>query len=270
MARSPLPPRHLRGIRSLGITRWYQLELARLKVDLRLGTRADVATIEDLRPNLVVLATGGRPFLDQYPAWGFSADAEESLIVSTWDVLSGKVAPGKNVLVFDSICEFAGVSAADFLADKGAKVEIVTDDIKPGAAVGGTTFPTYYRSLYEKEVIMTSDMMLHEVYREGSNLIAVLENEYSGVQEERVVDQIVVENGVRPDETLYLAMKAASLNRGQVDLEALYAAQPQPCLAELEADEHKGGYVLFRLGDGVAPRNVHAAIYDALRLCKDV
>ena len=27
-----------------GITRWYQLELARLKVDLRLGTAADVAT----------------------------------------------------------------------------------------------------------------------------------------------------------------------------------------------------------------------------------
>ena len=258
-----------------GITRWYQLELARLKVDLRLGTRADVPTIEDLRPDLVVLATGGRPFLDQYADWGFDPDPDKSLVVSTWDILSGKVAPGKNVLVFDSICEFSGVSAADFLADKGARVEIVTDDIKPGAAVGGTTFPTYYRSLYEKEVIMTSDLMLHEVYREGASLVAVLENEYSGVQEERVVDQIVVENGVRPDERLYLEMKEASLNRGQVDLEALYAARPQPCLAHLDAEgrsagDRSAGFVLFRLGDGVAPRNVHAAIYDALRLCKDV
>ncbi|MCP5575984.1 N-methylproline demethylase, partial [Klebsiella pneumoniae] len=42
-----------------GITRWYQLELARLKVDLRLGTAADVATIEDLRPDVIVLAVGG-------------------------------------------------------------------------------------------------------------------------------------------------------------------------------------------------------------------
>ena len=258
-----------------GITRWYQLELARLKVDLRLGTRADVPTIDDLRPDLVVLATGGRPFLDQYADWGFDPDPEKSLVVSTWDILSGKVTPGQNVLVFDSICEFSGVSAADFLADKGARVEIVTDDIKPGAAVGGTTFPTYYRSLYEKEVIMTSDLMLHEVYREGASLVAVLENEYSGVQEERVVDQIVVENGVRPDERLYLEMKEASLNRGQVDLEALYAARPQPCLAHLDAEgrsagDRSAGFVLFRLGDGVAPRNVHAAIYDALRLCKDV
>ncbi|MBZ9540321.1 dimethylglycine demethylation protein DgcA [Modicisalibacter tunisiensis] len=251
-----------------GITRWYQLELARLKVDLRLGTRADEATIGDLRPDIVILATGGQPFLSQVPEWGYAENREESLVVSTWDILSGAVEPGKNVLIFDSICEFAGVSAADYLADKGAKVEIVTDDIKPGAAVGGTTFPTYYRSLYEKEVIMTSDLALHKVYREGDSLVAVLENEYTGAQEERVVDQVVVENGVRPDEALYYALKEQSRNKGQVDLEALYAIQPQPALATLD-DDPGAGFVLFRLGDCTAPRNTHAAIYDALRICKD-
>ncbi|MHB0774010.1 dimethylglycine demethylation protein DgcA [Halomonas sp. WWR20] len=247
-----------------GITRWYQLELARLGVDQRLGTRADDATIADLRPDIVILATGGQPFLSQVPEWGYAELREESLVVSTWDILSGAVEPGKNVLIYDTICEFAGVSAADYLADKGAKVEIVTDDIKPGAAVGGTTFPTYYRSLYEKEVIMTSDLALHKVYREGDSLVAVLENEYTGAQEERVVDQIVVENGVRPDESLYYALKGQSRNKGQIDIEALYAIQPQPCLSESGE-----GYLLFRLGDCTAPRNTHAAIYDALRLCKD-
>jgi len=247
-----------------GITRWYQLELARLKVDVRLNTRADAAELSAIQADVVVLATGGQPFLDQTPEWGYSPVAEDSLVVSSWDILSGKVAPGNNVLIYDTICEFAGVSAADFLADKGAKVEIVTDDIKPGAAVGGTTFPTYYRSLYEKEVIMTSDMMLHKVYREGDQLVAVLENEYTGQQEERVVDQVVVENGVRPDETLYYALKEQARNHGQLDLEALYAAQAQPCLSS-EGE----GYLLFRLGDCTAPRNIHAAIYDALRICKD-
>ncbi|MEA3250906.1 MAG: dimethylglycine demethylation protein DgcA [Pseudomonadota bacterium] len=247
-----------------GITRWYQLELTRLGVDLRLGTRADEATLRDLRPEIVILATGGQPFLSQVPEWGYSESREESLVVSTWDILSGAVEPGNNVLIYDTICEFSGVSAADYLADKGAKVEIVTDDIKPGAAVGGTTFPTYYRSLYEKEVIMTSDLALHRVYREGDALVAVLENEYTGAQEERVVDQIVVENGVRPDESLYYALKAESRNRGQIDIEALYAIQPQPCLSESGE-----GFLLFRLGDCTAPRNTHAAIYDALRLCKD-
>jgi hypothetical protein len=32
----------------------------------------------------------------------------------------------------------------------------------------------------------------------------------------------------------------------------------------------EGAYRLFRIGDAVAGRNVHAAIYDALRLCKDL
>ena len=247
-----------------GITRWYQLELARLEIDLRLNTRADEATIADLRPDIVILATGGQPFLSQVPEWGYDSDLGKSLVVSTWDILSGSVAPGKNVLVYDTICEFSGVSAADYLADKGSKVEIVTDDIKPGAAVGGTTFPTYYRSLYEKEVIMTSDLALHKVYREGDSLVAVLENEYSGALEERVVDQVVVENGVRPDEALYYSLKEQSRNKGQTDIEALYAIKPQPCLSE-----SGDGFVLFRLGDCTAPRNTHAAIYDALRLCKD-
>ncbi|WP_192035197.1 dimethylglycine demethylation protein DgcA [Halomonas sp. YLGW01] len=256
-----------------GITRWFQLELDRLGVDLRLGTRADEATLHDLRADIVILAVGGRPFLEQVPAWGHVATDDdengESLVVSTWDILEGRVAPGKNVLIYDAICEFAGVSAADFLADKGARVEIVTDDIKPGAAVGGTTFPTYYRSLYEKEVIMTSDLALHRVYREGESLVAVLENEYTGVQEERVVDQVVVENGVRPDEALYYALKPQSLNKGQIDIEALYAIQPQPCLSRLDEERAGGDFLLFRLGDCNAPRNIHAAIYDALRLCKD-
>ena len=236
------------------------LPISRLNIDLRLGTGADAATILDLRPDIVVLANGGHPFLEQNEHWG----SAEGLVVSSWDVLDGKVAVGNNVLVYDTICEFTGMSVADFMAEKGAKVEIVTDDIKPGVAIGGTSFPTYYRSLYPKEVIMTGDLMLEKVYREGDKLVAVLENEYTGAKEERVVDQVVVENGVRPDESLYYALKQGSRNKGQIDVEALFAIKPQPCLSE-----PGDGYLLFRIGDCVAQRNTHAAIYDALRLCKD-
>ncbi|MDR6356583.1 NADPH-dependent 2,4-dienoyl-CoA reductase/sulfur reductase-like enzyme [Pseudomonas psychrotolerans] len=243
-----------------GITRWYQLELARLGIDLRLGTAADPATILDLRPDIVILANGGHPFLEQVEHW----HAADGLVVSSWDILSGKVEPGKNVLVYDTICEFTGMSVADYLADKGSQVEIVTDDIKPGVAIGGTTFPTYYRSMYPKEVIMTGDLMLEKVYAEGDKKVAVLENEYTGAREERVVDQVVIENGVRPDEGLYYALKEGSRNKGQMDIEALFAIEPQPALGETG-----NGYLLYRIGDCVAQRNTHAAIYDALRLCKD-
>ncbi|WFF40110.1 dimethylglycine demethylation protein DgcA [Salinicola endophyticus] len=244
-----------------GITRWYEMELARLGVDVQLETRADDSVVRDLQPDLVVLANGGHPFLEQVPEWGYSDNSDESLVVSSWDILGGKVEPGKNVLVYDTMCEFSGMSTADYLASKGATVEIVTDDTKPGVAIGGTTFPTYYRSLYQQSVVMTGDLGLHKVYREGDKLVALFENEYTGEHEERVVDQVVIENGVRPDESLYYALKSRSRNHGQVDLEALYAIAPQPTLAE------SGDFALFRIGDCVAQRNTHAAIYDALRLC---
>ncbi|MBB3061997.1 dimethylglycine demethylation protein DgcA [Microbulbifer rhizosphaerae] len=244
-----------------GITRWYALELERLGIDLRLGTEANAELVRELRPDVCILATGGTPFITQAPEWG----AEEGLVVSSWDILSGAVEPGKNVLVYDTICEFSGMSVADYLASKGALVELVTDDIKPGVGIGGTTFPTYYRSLYEKEVVMTSDLMLEKVYPEGDKKVAVLENEYTGQREERVVDQVVIENGIRPDEALYYELKPESRNRGQIDVQALFDCKAQPVLAE-EGD----GMILWRLGDCVSQRNTHAAIYDALRLCKDL
>ncbi|WP_438466642.1 FAD-dependent oxidoreductase [Marinomonas sp. PE14-40] len=243
-----------------GITRWFALELARLGVDLKLDTAADAAMIRDMNADLVILATGGTPFLEQNPHWG----AAEGLVVSSWDILNGTVAPGENVLVYDTICEFSGMSAADYLSSNGAKVELVTDDTKPGVGIGGTTFPTYYRSLYQKEVIMTSDMILEKVYREGDKLVALLENEYTGQQEERLIDQVVVENGVRPNEVLYYELKADSINKGQMDIEALYEGKLQPAIKDAN------GMVLFRIGDCVSQRNTHAAIYDALRLCKEI
>ena len=244
-----------------GITRWYALELERLSVEIRFDTAADAALVRDIQPDVCILATGGIPFMEQNPEWGF----DEGLVVSSWDILSGKVEPGQNVLVYDTICEFSGMSAADYLAAKGSLVELVTDDIKPGVGIGGTTFPTYYRSLYEREVIMSSDMMLEKVYAEGDKKVAVLENEYTGQKEERVVDQVVIENGTRPNEALYYELKADSVNKGQIDVQALFDCKAQPIL-----EEAGKGMILWRLGDCVSQRNTHAAIYDALRLCKDL
>jgi NADPH-dependent 2,4-dienoyl-CoA reductase/sulfur reductase-like enzyme len=243
-----------------GITRWFQMELDRLGVDQRLGTTASAESVLALNPDIVVLATGGSPFIDQSPEWG----ASDGLVLSSWDVLSGAVEPGKNVLIYDPQCEWSGMSVADYCAAKGSLVEIVTDDVKPGLGAGGTTFPTFYRSLYEKEVVMSSDLVLEKVYAEGDKRVAVLKNEYTEQLEERLVDQIIVENGVRPDEALYYALKPDSRNRGQVDVHALFNDRPQPSLSEAG-----DGYLLFRIGDCVSQRNAHAAIYDALRICKD-
>ncbi len=166
--------------------------------------------------------------------------------------------------MFDRHGSYAGVTCADFLAQRGCLVEIVTPDLMVAEDLGGTTRPVYLKRFYEKDVIVTVNLSLHEVYREGEHLVAVLRNEFTDQAEERVVDQVVVENGVRPVETLYFELKPHSRNRGQIDLERLSQGQPQP------PSEAVGEFVLYRVGNCVSPRDIHAAIYDAIRLCKDL
>ena len=74
---------------------------------------------------------------------------------------------------------------------------------------------------------------------------------------------IVVEHGALPVDDLYFELKAGSINRGEVDYDALVSGRPQALGAN-----PGGAYRLFRIGDAVASRNIHAAIYDAIRLMK--
>jgi NADPH-dependent 2,4-dienoyl-CoA reductase/sulfur reductase-like enzyme len=245
-----------------GIVRWFDMETKRLGVERRLGVNADEAMILAEQPDIVVLATGGSNYTSQVAAWGIA----EGLSVSSWDILQGKVAPGKNVLVYDGISTHAGFGVADFLASRGSLVEIVTPDVKIADDTGGTTFPIFYRRLYAQGVIPTPNYWLDRVYAEGDKKVAVLRNEYTELQEERVVDQVVIENGILPNDHLYWSLKPQSVNRGQIDINKLFAAEPQPALAETLGD---GRFLLFRVGDCISMHNIHAAIYDALRLCKD-
>ncbi|MDX2308346.1 MAG: NADH:flavin oxidoreductase [Hyphomicrobium sp.] len=245
-----------------GIVRWFDMETKRLGVDRRLGVEATPAMIMDEKPDVVVLAVGGTSHAAERPDWGVS----EGLAVSAWDILSEKVAPAETVLVYDGISTHAGFGVADYVASRGSAVEIVTPDVKVADDVGGTTFPIFYRRLYAQGIVPTPNHTLERVYAEGNKRIAVIRNEYTHALEERAVDQVVIENGIRPSTGLYWALKDKSLNRGQTDLETLYAARPQPALDEETGD---GRFLLFRIGDCVSMHNIHGAIYDALRLCKD-
>ena len=72
-------------------------------------------------------------------------------------------------------------------------------------------------------------------------------------------------HGTRPLDELYFDLKPHSSNGGEVDYDALIAGDPQQV-----ASNPSGSFQLFRIGDAVSARNTHAAIYDALRLVKDL
>ncbi|MFO0997643.1 MAG: NADH:flavin oxidoreductase [Alphaproteobacteria bacterium] len=238
-----------------GITRWLEQQVRKLKVDLRLRTEASVAAVEAERPDIVIVATGGVP-----NKGGFEGS---DLATSTWDILAGRVAPAENVLVFDDHGGHQGASTAELMAARGSRVEMATPERQILVEVGATNFPIHLRELYKRGVVLSPDTRLTKVYREGNRLVALLRNEYTLEEEERVVDQIVAEHGTLPREDLYFALRPHSVNLGEVDFQALIGGAAQAVV-----NNREGRFQLFRVGDAAASRNIHAAIYDSLRLCK--
>ena len=237
-----------------GITRWLEAQVKKAGVEVRLGTEATAEAVMAASPNIAIVATGGAPNK------GAVAGAEHA--ATTWDILTGAVEPGGSVLLFDDQGGHQGPSCAEFMAARGSKVEVATPERYLGVEFGATNWPTHLRELYGKGVVMTPDLRLTHVYPEGNRLVAVLRNEYTLAEEERIVDQVVCEHGTRPRDDLYFALKPHSSNLGRMDLGALIAGRPQ-----VEAPNPAGAFQLFRVGDAVASRNIHAAIYDSLRLC---
>ena len=78
-----------------------------------------------------------------------------------------------------------------------------------------------------------------------------------------MVDQVVVEHGTLPADELYHALKDGSRMAVRSTSRAWHRGDP----AEIVSNPD-GRYLLYRVGDAVSSRNIHAAIYDALRLCK--
>ncbi|MBJ3775482.1 oxidoreductase [Acuticoccus mangrovi] len=242
----------------MGIIDWRIAECERLGVEIRLNTYAEADDVLAEAPDVVVIATGGMPDTS------FLAEGE-ALATSSWDILSGAVKPAREVILFDDNGAHPGPTAAEFLAEAGSKVEIVTPERILAPEVGGTSFPPYFAKFSEHDVKITLNLRLTAIRRSGNRLIAEFFDEYGRRTVTREVDQVVYETGTQPLDDVYFALKEGSTNRGEVDIEALIAGRPQHVVTNPE-----GGYVLWRVGDAIASRNIHAAIYDALRLVKDV
>ncbi len=242
----------------IGIVDWRMAQCNRLGVKFRFNTYAEAADVESLSPDVVIIATGGLPHTEVL-------SQGNELVCSAWDILSGDVKPGSSVLLYDDAGDHTALMAAETLTQAGAKVEIMTPDRSFAPEVMGMNLVPYMRALQKHDVTFTVTFRLESVVRDGNQLRGIIGSDYGGVRKERMFDQVVVNHGTRPLDDLYFALKPKSRNLGEVDYTALIAGQPQTVVTN-----SAGAFQLFRIGDAVSARNTHAAIYDALRLMKDI
>jgi 2,4-dienoyl-CoA reductase-like NADH-dependent reductase (Old Yellow Enzyme family) len=237
----------------IGIVDWRVAELKALDIEVRCNTYADEESIRSLEPDVVIVATGGVP----------DTSSLGPHIIDAWDVLSGAKAPRGDVLLFDDNGGHAGLDTARALIEAGTGLEYVTPERTLGPEIGGINYPLYAKVFAQAD---TRTTLLHELRsverRPDGKLRVLLYSEAADGEIERIVDHVVVEQGTVPNDELYFDLLPGSTNQGEVDQQALLQLRPQ------EVSRNKsGGYQLFRIGDAVTSRNVHAAVYDAFRLC---
>ena len=239
----------------LGIVDWRMTEAAHSDVQFRFNTYAEPRDVLALDPDVVIVATGGTPNTD------FLRSGSD-LVLDTWDVLAGTRRVSGEVLLYDDHGGHSAMDAATAIATAGARLHIVTPERTLAMDLGGMNYPRYFAILARAQVRTTLLQQLRAVRRApGGRLVATLYSEYGEQETEVEVDHVVVEHGTLPNDDLYRALVPGSSNLGAVDHDALLAVQPQ-----LLCGNPDGHYQLFRLGDAVASRNVHAAILDAYRL----
>jgi mycofactocin system FadH/OYE family oxidoreductase 2 len=209
-----------------GIVRFLVRQVEKHGVDCRLRAEATVETVLAETPDAVVVATGSHPYVPPLPG------LDGKHVVTDRDVLLDRVEIGARVVLVDDVHTQQGLSTADYLLERGRRVEVVSRLFYPGQDVGITSIVPLYTRLFSRGVRLTPHVELVAV--EGSTVVVA--NVYSG-EERRIegVDTVVLAMGARSTDALYRAL------RGRVA--ALHA-----------------------IGDCVAPRGVHHAILEGTRV----
>jgi 2,4-dienoyl-CoA reductase-like NADH-dependent reductase (Old Yellow Enzyme family)/NADPH-dependent 2,4-dienoyl-CoA reductase/sulfur reductase-like enzyme len=199
-------------------------QLPKLGVDVRLGEEADVETILAENPQAVVVATGSTPYLPAIPG------VEGTNVLSLADVLNG-AETGDRVVIVDTQGTPPGSLVADFLADQGKQVEIVTGLNYVGSGIiAKAVWDHLYGRLLEKGVTMSPMTGVTRIGQDSVDVYHVVNPEITRTIES--VDTVVLAAGGQANDGLYRQLKGK--------IEGLYA-----------------------VGDCAQPRDIEMATYEA-------
>jgi len=211
-----------------GVTRWLLGQVNKLEIDMRLGVEADESTVLQENPDAVVVATGsvpkGKPFPGEY---------SPPEVVNTQQILNREVEAGQKVLLIDLDGHHQATGTAEFLAEQGKTVHVLTSSLFVGSQLGPLQdlYLTRQR-LAKKRVTFTPDIAVLEIQGTLAKGINVYSNEMLTFEG---YDTVVLAAGNESRDKLYFALK------GKVK-------------------------ELYRVGDCVAPRKTDMAIVEGHRV----
>ncbi|MFA9419268.1 MAG: FAD-dependent oxidoreductase [Gammaproteobacteria bacterium] len=207
-----------------GLTTNLEYETRKAGVEIRLNTHVDRDWIEANQVDVVISATGARPYRPALPG------EDEAEVVDAWQVLTAKVKVGTNVVIADWRADWVGMGLAELLARQGSRVRLAVNGICAGQEIQSYTRDQWTGSLHKLGVEIIPYVRLFGVDSDSVYLQHTLSNE------------AVVCDGV---DTLVLALGHSS----NTDLEAI--------LREMPIEYHL-------VGDCMSPRTAEEAVYEGM------
>jgi len=126
----------------------------------------------------------------------------------------------------------------------------------------GMNLTPYLKNLQNKNITFSIAKRLIDVSIQGNKLNAVIGSDYDEFYKyNSTYDQIIFNYGVKPLDELYFKLVPYSRNEGEINYDKFIKGEKQNIIKN-----KNNQFNLYRIGDAVSSRNIHAAIYDALRL----
>ncbi len=198
-------------------------QLKILPVEIVLNKEVTADFVLEHNPDAVIIATGSVP--KECPVPG----ADGPNIFNVWQVLTGEADLGNKVLFIDYDGHHQATATAEFIADQGKEVHMLTSSLFVGQDLGPIQDMNLTRQrLLQKGVTFTTDFAVMEIKGLEVNGFNVYSNEWYTISG---YDSIVLAMGNRVEDALYNALK------GKVE-------------------------ELYRIGDCVAPRKIDMAILE--------
>jgi mycofactocin system FadH/OYE family oxidoreductase 2 len=198
-------------------------QLAALEVPVEYGVEVTADFVRARQPDAVIVATGSRP--KACPVGG----ADGPAVFNIWQVLGDEAELGERVLLIDYDGHHQATATAEFLAELGKTVHVITSSLFVGSELGPSQDLYLSRQrLLQKGVTFTPDFAVMEIAGTEVKGFNVYSNEWDSFGG---YDSIVTAMGNDADDSLYFALKGAAPD-------------------------------LVRVGDCVAPRRVDMAILE--------
>ena len=241
----------------MGIINWRMQQCTKRKVKFNFNILAESQNVLEENPDNVIIATGGIPNLELFET---KKDLEN--VFTSWDIISGDIKLAENILIYDEAGDHTAMQSAEIAIQGGSTVEFMTPDRLISSEIMGMNLTPYIKNLQNKKITYSIAKRLLDVSIKDNKLNALIGSDYDEkFKHNSTYDQIILNYGVKPLDELYFNLVPHSKNEGEVNYDKFIKGEQQNIIKN-----KNNKFNLYRIGDAISSRNIHAAIYDALRL----